>query len=100
MVGRLLSTVQFFRVFICNSIYRALMTTAQINAIRKYANQVKETHGNSKSGLKPILFMVTPINSENRKLAIHAAEPRISARLLSGSVERLHHRMLSMQEMI
>ena len=29
------------------------------------------------SGLKPILSAVTPINSENRKLAIQAAEPRI-----------------------
>ncbi len=29
------------------------------------------------SGLKPILSAVTPINSEKRKLAIHAAEPRI-----------------------
>lgn len=30
-----------------------------------------------KSGLKPILSAVTPIKRENRKLAIHAAEPRM-----------------------
>ncbi|MNP42098.1 hypothetical protein D3C76_1358380 [compost metagenome] len=54
-----------------------------------------------KSGLKPILSAVTPISSENRKLAIHAAEPRIP---LTVAIWPLSNdsttRALNMQEMI
>ncbi|MNY77682.1 hypothetical protein D3C86_2176660 [compost metagenome] len=53
------------------------------------------------SGLKPILSAVTPISSENKKLAIQAAEPRMP---LTVAIWPLSNdsttRALSMQEII
>lgn len=54
-----------------------------------------------KSGLKPILSAVTPIKRENRKLAIHAAEPRMPLTVAIWPLSNDSTTVaLSMQEMI
>src|SRR5690606_28444755 len=54
-----------------------LARRSAINASRKTAPSRSKKPMAIKSGLKPILSAVTPIKRENRKLAIHAAEPRM-----------------------
>lgn len=78
VVGRLFVQGPVFSAFSCLHPFSGAFCATFSNKgdQEESTNQVKEAHGD-KQGLKPILSAVTPIIRENRKLAIHAAEPRM-----------------------